>query len=144
MSWTIQNRYLYGFYLILLRPRFSLCGKSKQKPGSRNLPHGMAPSYKAQPSPFGRLLVTFFMASSSAWVQGFAALRPLGLRQFTLRCPSLLPTGAAPLVQCPDEIVANHTTNEHHVERTAIPASGDQSSRGEHLSPSCFLAGPWT
>ena len=52
-----------------------------------------------------------FMASCAQHgFGGSAATRPLGLRQFSLRCLSLPPTGAAPVVQCPDEIVANHTT----------------------------------
>ena len=43
---------------------------------------------------------------SPALSMGSAALRPPGLRPFTLTCPSLPPTGAS----SPDEVVANHTS----------------------------------
>ena len=67
--------------------------------------------YKAQPVPWLSAGDRLFMASCAQHgFGGSAPTRPLGLRQFTLRCLSLPPTGAAPVVQCPAEIVANHTT----------------------------------
>lgn len=92
--------------------------------------------YKAQPVPWPSAGDLLFMASCAQHeFRGSAALRPLGLRQFTLRCPSLPPTGAAPLVQCPDEIIANHTTLTNTMLREQPSLPVETRAHGESIYP---------